>query len=91
MCSLAEINECGGENGCHDNASCTNTIGSYNCSCYDGFEGNGTHCQGIPQVFIVSRMLRLHHGLFNLFVCLFLYLLIAGFAEPTDLNDRDMQ
>ncbi len=50
MLSVAEINECEGENSCHDNATCTNTIGSYNCSCYDGFEGNGTNCEGKRKV-----------------------------------------
>lgn len=43
---VAEINECNGENDCHQNATCTNTIGSYNCTCNDGFEGNGTSCEG---------------------------------------------
>ena len=29
---------------CDDNAICTNTIGSYNCTCNDGYTGNGTIC-----------------------------------------------
>ena len=64
MFSTAEIDECDGENDCHENANCTNTIGSYNCSCNDGFEGNSTHCQGIADVFV-------------LFVYLFVYLFIC--------------
>lgn len=31
---------------CHFNATCTNTIGSYTCTCNDGFLGNGTMCIG---------------------------------------------
>ena len=29
---------------CAMNATCTNTVGSYNCSCDTGFFGNGTTC-----------------------------------------------
>ena len=43
---ITEIDECAGENDCHYNATCTNTVGSYNCTCNDGFEGNGTSCEG---------------------------------------------
>ena len=43
---VSEINECDGVNDCHDNATCTNTVGSHNCTCKEGFEGNGTYCIG---------------------------------------------
>jgi hypothetical protein len=56
--SVAEINECDGENDCHDNATCINTIGSYNCSCNDGFEGNGTLCQGRSKVYLFAWLFR---------------------------------
>lgn len=29
---------------CHVNALCTNTIGSYKCTCEEGYEGNGFAC-----------------------------------------------
>ncbi|CAB3981878.1 fibrillin-2-like isoform X46 [Paramuricea clavata] len=48
-CENSYIDECDGENDCHDYANCTNTVGSYNCSCNDGFEGNGTYCQDINE------------------------------------------
>ena len=35
------------ESPCHVDAYCDNTIGSYNCTCYDGYSGNGfDNCTG---------------------------------------------
>jgi len=31
---------------CGANANCTNSAGSYQCTCLAGFTGNGTHCTG---------------------------------------------
>ena len=40
-----DINECtAGTDMCHDNAMCTNTAGSYECSCDIGFTGDGIDC-----------------------------------------------
>ena len=42
---FADINECTvGSNECHDNATCTNTDGSYLCSCNKTFSGDGRNC-----------------------------------------------
>ena len=46
--NIADINECELERDpCHFNASCTDTEGSFNCTCREGFEGNGFNCTGI--------------------------------------------
>ena len=43
----SDIDECElGIHTCHSNANCTDTHGSYNCTCIDGFEGNGFKCTG---------------------------------------------
>ena len=45
---LPDVNECLEEstNQCDLMANCTNTEGSYNCTCVVGFTGNGKNCSG---------------------------------------------
>ena len=44
---VLDVDECKRKrNVCHVNATCNNTEGSYNCSCKDGFTGDGKTCQG---------------------------------------------
>ena len=46
--SFKDINECTeGSHSCDGNASCINTIGSYNCTCNFGYEGDGLNCTGM--------------------------------------------
>ncbi|XP_078702689.1 uncharacterized protein LOC144928343 [Branchiostoma floridae x Branchiostoma belcheri] len=40
-----DVNECTA-NPCHEFADCTNTDGSYTCTCRDGYMGNGKNCTG---------------------------------------------
>ena len=35
-----DIDECLNRNQCPENAVCQNTQGSFNCKCFDGFEGD---------------------------------------------------
>ena len=45
--SVGDVDECSlGTANCHAQATCTNTIGSFVCSCKKGFTGNGTICNG---------------------------------------------
>ena len=70
MCMSADINECiSGSAECHDNATCSNSDGSYECTCNTGFSGDGFNCISeiailyIPSLFpvllviIVSNMI----------------------------------
>lgn len=42
---MEDIDECiTGNHDCHVNATCTNTIGSHNCTCKEGFTGDGRLC-----------------------------------------------
>ena len=46
---LSDIDECAdaNQNNCsEDNAICTDTIGSYDCTCSVGYTGNGFVCNG---------------------------------------------
>lgn len=39
-----DVDECAEGNRCDPNAACTNTIGSFFCTCESGFTGDGFAC-----------------------------------------------
>ena len=43
-----DINDCAlGTHTCHKDAVCTDTTGSYSCTCKEGYAGDGESCTGI--------------------------------------------
>ena len=47
---FADVNECDmATHDCDMNAYCNNTIGSYNCTCNEGYSGEGSSgtCEGM--------------------------------------------
>ena len=45
-----DIDECAtGEDTCDDNADCEDTIGSYMCTCFSGFTGDGETCSDVNE------------------------------------------
>lgn len=47
---VADINECNNDP-CDVNAQCTNTEGSFMCTCNTGYTGNGLSCAGAVAVY----------------------------------------
>lgn len=43
LCSISDRNECINST-CDINANCTNTIGSFDCRCNEGYRGDGFYC-----------------------------------------------
>ena len=52
----ADIDECQVEesNNCNVHATCVNTVGAFNCTCKDGFTGNGTACTDIDECTVAD-------------------------------------
>ena len=44
-CDVADIDECATNNGgCSADATCTNNVGSFACTCLPGYTGDGFTC-----------------------------------------------
>ena len=42
-----DVDECSDRtHNCHGDAWCDNSVGSFACTCYDGYTGNGEICEG---------------------------------------------
>lgn len=54
--TFADIDECSINNPCDPNAHCQNIQGSYNCTCQDGYSGDGFFCQGIHYILLASTL-----------------------------------
>lgn len=45
--NFSDTDECKTEtHKCSSDATCLNTVGSFNCICIDGFSGDGHNCTG---------------------------------------------
>ncbi len=57
---FADLDECqSGEHNCDVNSYCNNTFGSFNCTCLQGYVGDGVHCSGKAAFFFFYFVLRL--------------------------------
>ena len=47
----SDSNECDdGSNMCNENANCVDLVGSYKCTCMEGYRGTGFECEGTCNV-----------------------------------------
>ena len=58
---LLDIDECSdGSHTCDSNALCTNTDGSFNCICDNGYEGDGFNCSEFENTTCIGRSMNTH-------------------------------
>ena len=59
---ISDVDECMEQkDDCDINANCTNRQGSYNCTCNDGYSGDGFTCQGNEYTLYIIYLLFLVH------------------------------
>ena len=52
--TFADLDECSlGTGNCDSNATCSNTPGSFDCTCNPGYSGNGESCSGKLEFFFI--------------------------------------
>jgi len=49
-----DIDECSVSSPCSTNATCSNTNGSFICSCDSGYSGDGLTCDGIIYIYSIN-------------------------------------
>ncbi|KAK6145499.1 hypothetical protein DH2020_022319 [Rehmannia glutinosa] len=71
--ALKNINECETRNPCDEHGICTNTLGSYNCSCKEGYDGDGRigglGCIAVNSQFpVIKFAIGFSVGLLSIFI-----------------------
>ena len=68
--SVADIDECDlGTDNCSSNATCTDTDGSYDCTCRDGYSGDGFNCSGEWRVTLTTMEKGERERINQSFIC----------------------
>ena len=79
-----DVDECAlGINNCSPNAYCTNTAGSYYCTCKSGFSGSGYICTG-EHISIALFLNVLKKIMMQLFRCIFIAYTVKKIEFYTD-------
>jgi len=74
MCGNVDIDECATNMAkCDTHASCSNTAGSFTCTCNEGYSGNGLTCEGMSAAEAVITC-RVGYCVTVLRVTIYLYL-----------------
>ena len=71
--NCADVNECNSDdlNNCHENANCTNTEGSFTCSCKPGYTGDGVTCTS-KLVMIIAFLFSFSGSIVTCFPSMFI-------------------
>ena len=70
---LADIDECNTDNDnsyCDENAQCTNTEGSFTCSCHPGYTGDGTECSVVLTVGLLIAGVLVFFAMILIFIAI---------------------
>lgn len=60
MVIIKDIDECAsGTHDCHSDATCTNTGGAFNCTCKEGYNGDGRQCAGTDANVVITILFEL--------------------------------
>ncbi|XP_078367311.1 microfibril-associated glycoprotein 4-like [Oculina patagonica] len=65
--NLEDIDECiTGNHDCDVNANCTNTVGGHNCTCKEGFHGNGSSCSALKNCADIYKSGEKRDGVYTI-------------------------
>ncbi|KAL9974469.1 hypothetical protein ACROYT_G011503 [Oculina patagonica] len=65
--NLEDIDECiTGNHDCDVNANCTNTVGGHNCTCKEGFYGNGSSCSALKNCADIYKSGETRDGVYTI-------------------------
>ena len=65
---------------CDENAICTDTPDSYECTCKEGYIGNGTTCEGQSQSLALIRVCHHRHFVKDIPNNLFIVFLLSVYS-----------
>ena len=84
-----DVDECLHGNLCPNHSSCTNTHGSFKCTCLAGYKMNGSRCQNVNECEITPRICPMNNSTCNDTDGGFLCLCLLGFtgAQCEDIDE----
>ena len=86
-----DVNECvrAEAHNCHSNAVCSDTVGSFECVCQDGYNGDGVTCTS--KSILLSTVCRYRLRLSLEVVCLFQILMNVRMNRTTAVNMQSVR